>query len=100
MSRWITNLESVEVLQQQLEAAEHVALSSPDDKEARAMVAVATYRLRDVQNTLRKIAQDEPLFTIGAPLETPYRTASEIAADGIVGIYKPGAGSEERAVTV
>lgn len=93
VSRWITNLESEAHLAGQVAAAKRALDAAPHDKALQAAHHVAKYRQADVAKTMRQIEMEtQGRFNIGAPMETQFRKAEEIAADGIIGIYREGAG--------
>jgi len=97
MGKWITNLESIAKLESDLKNAEcalKVAKdTNGDTKQAQAMVSIAKYKLADVKNTYRQITQDHgDRISLGEPLATPYKSAEDIAKEGIIGIYRQGAG--------
>ena len=97
-SRWITNLESVGSLveavtkaEQALKAAEQS--KSDDSRVAQSILDVAQFKLADVKRAMAAIEiETQGRFSIGEPQATQWRTAEEIAAQGIIGIYRQGAG--------
>lgn len=95
--RWITNLESTAALETAVRNAE-VALKVAKDtgegvRQATAMLSVAKYKLADNKKTMHEISRENgDRIAIGEPRATPYKTAEAIAAEGIVGIYRQGAG--------
>ncbi len=91
-SRWITNLESVTVLEQRLYDAKQRAASEPT-AENKGAVDMAKYLLADVRRTYAQIEKEHPGYGVAEPMATEQRTAAEIAADGIVGLYRTGAGT-------
>lgn len=96
MTRWITNLESADHLVAQVakaEAALDAAAPGEERRQASAMLEVAKFRQADAARTLRQIQiENGGRIDIGEPMGTQWRTAEEIAKDGIVGIYRQGAG--------
>jgi len=97
MGHWITNLESIAKLESDVKNAECALKVAKDTggnvKQAQSMLSIAKYKLADVKNTYRQIEQDNNgRISIGEPLSTPYKSAEDIAKDGIVGIYRQGAG--------
>ena len=94
MGMWVTNLESTEALQSLLDNA--LALQrAQDGHTARAAVSRAKFLLADNKRALAALNQSHGPISFGEPMATPFRTADEIAADGIIGVYKQGAGSPD-----
>lgn len=91
MDRWLTNLEGAARLAADVAEAEaaHAADPSPQHK---AVVDVARFRQRDVANQLAKIKAEHGDVVLAEPRATAWRTAEEIGADGIIGIYLPATG--------
>lgn len=95
-SRWITNLESTEhcaALVSNAEAALKAARSPAEINAAKATLERAKFINADVRNTYAQIRAAHGEIEILDPHPTPQRTADEIKAQGIVGLYKPGAGT-------
>jgi hypothetical protein len=97
MSRWITNLESTERLQADVKNAEFALKQAKDSgegvKQATHMLSLAKFRLADNRKTMREIENENAgRISVGPPMGTPYKTAEDIAKDGIIGIYRQGAG--------
>jgi hypothetical protein len=95
-SRWITNLESAELCQAKVDAAQaalSAARTGDEIRAAKAQLETAKFIQADVRNTLQKIKNQHGQVDISDPHPTPERTADEIKAQGIIGIYKPGAGN-------
>lgn len=96
MTRWITNLESEETLQRAVDTAQAALAAAPaghERRQAQAMLEVTQFRLRDRNNTFRKIVDEHGgRVSVGEPHPTPWKTTEAIAADGIIGIYLQGAG--------
>ena len=91
--RWITNLESEPSMAAATTAALKAWQRDPTPAN-KAALATARYRQADVSRTMRQIEMETGgRFTVGEPLETAQRTSAQIAADGIVGLYREGAGS-------
>jgi hypothetical protein len=94
LTRWLTNLEDVNVLKQAVYEAKRAVNASPGDKATEHALYVAQYKLADVTRSLEQIRMEtHGRFTIGEPMATESRTEKEIAADGIVGIYREGVGT-------
>ena len=95
-SNWITNLESIAHLEGVVEEARLMvsAATNPTEKRtAEAALARAKFILADVKLTMANIDRETGgRFAIGEPMATEWRTKDEIAAQGIVGIYRQGAG--------
>lgn len=78
------------------EAKTAVALAKTGDekRQAEALLHTARFKQADVARTLAKIRMEQNgRITIGQPMATEFRTSEAIAADGIIGIYKEGAGT-------
>lgn len=83
--RWLTNLESLERMERELEEA-----TATGNKSA---IALAKFKLADVKRAMALIEMENGgRISIGPPKGTIHRTAEAIAADGIIGIYRQGAG--------
>jgi|TARA_R110000787_G_scaffold153310_1_gene267176 hypothetical protein len=96
VERWITNLESKEALASSVEFIEgRVAKATPETlKSVQHELHVAKYKQADVLRTYEQInLETAGRFTIGEPKATPARTSADIAARGIVGIFREGAGT-------
>lgn len=70
MSRWITNIEARETLER-------------DTSEIGALKLVGHDR------TMALIRKEHGDVVLGPPMGTEERTATQIAADGIIGLYEP-----------
>ena len=96
-TRWISNLESMESMAKAVEdaAAALKASSTPAERrQASALLNIAKFKQADVARTLAQLRMEyNGRITIGSPMATEWRTSDEIAADGIVGIYREGAGT-------
>lgn len=97
IDRWITNLESEHHLAGLVAKAEQelkdTKAAGKNTRFAQVNLERAKFYQRDVQNTWNKIRQEYPGCSIGVPRETAWKTSQQIAADGIVGIYRPGVGT-------
>lgn len=95
IERWITNLESEEALAAEVAKAQ-IALrtaTGADIREAAALLHIAKYKQADVARSMRQIEMEtNGRFAIGKPMATEFKTQDEISAQGIVGIYRQGAG--------
>lgn len=62
-------------------------------REAAALLQIARFKQSDVAKTMRQIEMEtNGRFTIGRPMATEFKTQEAIEADGIIGIYRMGAG--------
>lgn len=97
LNRWLTNLESEESMAKAVEdatAAVKQAQTPGEKRQAEALLQIAKYKQADVARTLAKIRMEHNgKVSIGNPLRTEWKTAEQIAADGIVGLYLEGAGN-------
>lgn len=96
LDRWISNLESPESMADAVKrAASAVAIAqTPEEKRmAERLLATAKFKQADVAKTMKQIQMEHPRHSIGEPAATLWRTKEEIAADGIIGIYREGAGT-------
>ena len=97
INRWVTNLESAETMAKAVEDATSAVrqAKTPEEKrQAEALLHIARYKRADVARTLAKITmENQGRVTIGEPMATEWRSREEIAAQGIVGIYREGAGT-------
>lgn len=99
MGEWLTNLESKERMAERVAEAEQAVKSAPD-QWARKAAEARLYRERFIQADVAKALADITMrnagrISIGPPHATQDRTSDEIAAQGIVGIYKQGEGDGE-----
>jgi hypothetical protein len=99
MGEWVTNLESKEHMALRVSTAEEAVKSAPD-QWARKAAEARLYRERYIQADVAKAMADITMrnggrVSIGPPHPTQDRTSEQIAADGIIGIYKQGAGDGE-----
>lgn len=96
LSRWISNLEAEETMAKAVAAAKVKLTDAKTPEERRAAeaeLAKARFKQADVARTMRAIElETKGRFTIGEPMPTEWRTAEEIAAQGIIGVYREGAG--------
>ena len=95
--RWVTNLESTAALETDVRNAEAIlnAAEATGDgvKQAKAMVSIAKYKLADNKKTMDEIKREYGgRIALGEPRATPYKAAEDIAKEGIIGIYRQGAG--------
>lgn len=89
INRHITNLESRESLEADRDRAQAQVDANPASLTARAELNAALDRLVGHDRTMDLITREHGgKIGIGEPMGTEYRTAAQIKADGIIGIYR------------